>query len=156
MSNKPVTENLKKVLADTYSLLTKTQNYHWNVEGPNFSALHLLFEGQYNELFAAVDQIAERIRALGEKAPGSPSEFRKLSAITEGNAEFDANRMLKDLYESNQMVLSTLKKGLIAGEKASDASTVDLLTQRITAHDKASWMLKSSLPVEAKAKVKIA
>ena len=96
-----------------------------------------------------VDVIAERIRALGEKAPGSPSEFKKLSSITEGNSEFDSARMLKDLYDSNQAVLATLKKGLAAAEKASDASTADLLTQRITAHDKASWMLKSCLPANA-------
>lgn len=152
MSNKPVTDGLKKVLADTYSLLTKTQNYHWNVEGANFSSLHVLFEGQYNELFAAVDVVAERIRALGEKAPGSPSEFKKLSTISEGNSELDANGMLKDLYASNQTTLATLKKALAAAEKASDVSTADLLTQRITAHDKASWMLKSSLPANVKLK----
>lgn len=152
MSNKPVTDGLKKVLADTYSLLTKTQNYHWNVEGTNFSSLHVLFEGQYNELFAAVDVVAERIRALGEKAPGSPSEFKKLSTISEGNSELDANGMLKDLYSSNQTTLATLKKALAAAEKASDVSTADLLTQRITAHDKASWMLKSSLPANVKLK----
>ena len=146
MTNKPVTEALKKTLADTYSLLTKTQNYHWNVEGENFRSLHLLFEEQYNELFAAVDVIAERIRALGEKAPGSPSEFKKLSSISEGNSEFTSAKMLKDLYDSNQTVLATLKKSLAAAEKASDASTADLLTQRITNHDKASWMLKSSIP----------
>ena len=152
MSNKPVTDGLKKVLADTYSLLTKTQNYHWNVEGANFRSLHILFEEQYNELFAAVDVVAERIRALGEKAPGSPSEFKKLSTISEGNSELDANGMLKDLYTSNQTTLATLKKALAAAEKASDVSTADLLTQRITAHDKASWMLKSSLPANVKLK----
>jgi starvation-inducible DNA-binding protein len=156
MSNKPVTEALKRVLADTYSLLTKTQNYHWNVEGANFRGLHLLFEEQYNELFAAVDLLAERIRALGEKAPGSPSEFKKLSIISEGNGEFDSNRMLKDLHDSQQAILATIKKALTAAEKAEDASTADLLTQRITVHDKAAWMLKSSLPTEAKGKLKIA
>ena len=155
MSNKPVTEALKKVLADTYSLQLKTQNYHWNVEGANFRGLHLLFEEQYNELFSAVDLIAERIRALGEKAPGSPSEFKKLSSISEGNNELDSNRMLKDLYESNQTVLTTIKKALATADKASDDSTVDLLTQRITTHDKAAWMLKSSLPADSKIKLAV-
>ena len=155
MSNKPVTDGLKKVLADTYTLLTKTQNYHWNVEGPHFTGLHLLFEMQYNELFLAVDLLAERIRALGEKAPASPSEFKKLSTISEGNAEFDADRMLRDLYESNQTVVATLRKAIAAGEKANDVSTVDLLTQRITAHDKASWMIKSNLPQAMRVKLAV-
>ncbi len=155
MTNKPVTEALKKVLADSYSLMIKTQNYHWNVEGSNFSSLHLLFEGQYNDLFAAVDLVAERIRALGEKAPGSPAEFKKLSTITEGNSEFDANRMVTDLYNSNQQALATIKKALATADKAGDVSTVDLLTQRITTHDKASWMLKSSLPADGKVKLAV-
>ena len=155
MSNKPVTDGLKKVLADTYSLLIKTHNYHWNVEGDNFRGLHLLFEEQYNELFLAVDVLAERIRALGEKAPGSPSEFRKLSSIGEGNAEFDAHRMLKDIHDSNQTALATIKKALAAAEKANDASSADLLTQRITAHDKAAWMLRSSLPSGSKVKLAV-
>lgn len=155
MTNKPVTESLKKVLADTYSLMTKTQNYHWNVEGANFRGLHLLFEEQYNELFAAVDLLAERIRALGEKAPGSGAEFKKLSTITDGNAEFDSNRMVTDLYNSNQQAIATIKKALAAAEKANDVSTADLLTQRITTHDKAAWMLKSSLPSDAKVKLAV-
>ena len=155
MSNKPVTDGLKKTLADTYTLLTKTQNYHWNVEGPNFTGLHLLFEMQYNELFLATDLIAERLRALGEKAPASPSEFKKLSAIAEGNSDWDADRMVKDLYESNQTVVATLKKAIAAAEKANDASTADLLTQRITAHDKASWMLKSNLPQAVRVKLAV-
>jgi starvation-inducible DNA-binding protein len=156
MSNKPVTEALKKVLADTYTLYLKTQNYHWNVEGANFRALHLLFEEQYNELFAAVDLIAERIRALGEKSPGSFAEFKKLTLISEGNSEFDSNRMLKDLHDSQQTIIGNLKKAITVADKADDVSTVDLLTQRITAHDKAAWMLKSSIPADAKAKLKVA
>lgn len=153
MTNKPVTDGLKKVLADSYSLMIKTHNYHWNVEGEHFAALHGLFEGQYNELFAAVDQIAERIRALGEKAPGGYAEFKKLSAIDDGNSAFDSKEMLKDLYESQQITLATIKKALGAAEKAGDASSVNLLTQRITAHDKAAWMLKSSLPTTVRVKL---
>lgn len=143
MSNKPVTEALKKILADTYGLQLKTQNYHWNVEGPHFRSLHLMFEEQYNELFTAVDGIAERIRALGEKAPGTYSEFAKLSKIKEGDSELEGLAMAKDLYQSNQQLSKNLKAALAVAEKADDASTADLLTQRITVHDKAAWMLKS-------------
>jgi starvation-inducible DNA-binding protein len=151
MTNKPVTDALKAILADTYTLQLKTQNYHWNVEGPNFRGLHLLFEEQYNELFLAVDVLAERIRALGEKAPATSSEFAKLSKIKEGNSSFDDFEMVKDLYQTNLTVSENLKKALEKADKADDASTADILTQRVTVHDKASWMLKSSLePSQAK------
>lgn len=151
MSNKPVTDALKVALADTYTLQLKTQNYHWNVEGPLFRSLHLLFEEQYNELFAAVDVIAERIRALGEKAPGTSSEFAKLSKIKEGKAEADEFEMVKDLFQTNHQIVENLKKGVEKAEKADDPATADLLTSRIAAHDKAAWMLKSVLaPAERK------
>lgn len=153
MSNKPVTDALKTILADTYTLQLKTQNYHWNVEGTHFRSLHLLFEEQYNELFTAVDGIAERIRALGEKAPGTYAEFTKLSKMKEGNANIEDLDMVKDLYQSNQMVSQNLKKALAVAEKADDASTADLLTQRITVHDKAAWMLKSTLPAANRKKL---
>lgn len=145
MSNKPVTDALKKILADTYSLQLKTQNYHWNVEGPLFRSLHLMFEEQYNELFTAVDGIAERIRALGEKAPGTYSEFAKLSKIKEGDDSLSGEAMAKDLQQSNLQLSKNLKAALAVAEKADDASTADLLTQRISVHDKAAWMLKSIL-----------
>ncbi len=153
MSNKPVTDALKKILAETAGLQLKTQNYHWNVEGANFQSLHVLFEGQYNELFEAVDLLAERIRALGEKAPGSYSEFKKLSTMSEADHGIDSNGMLKDLHDSNRAMTQHLKKALKIAEKADDASTVDMLTQRITVHDKAAWMLKASLPKDAKIKL---
>ncbi len=155
MSNKPVTDALKKALADSYTLLIKTHNYHWNVEGPEFRALHLLFEEQYNELFTAVDTVAERIRALGEKAPASLSEFGKLSSIKDGKADATAEHMLKDLYASNVQAAQTFKKVVAAAEKADDVSTADLGTQRITAHEKAAWMLKSSLPAGSKLKLAV-
>lgn len=155
MSNKPVTEALKKLLADTYGLQLKTQNYHWNVEGTHFRSLHLLFEEQYNELFAAVDVIAERIRALGEKAPGTYSEFSKLSKVKEGNSDLDDMGMAADLYSTNQQLVQSLKKVIEVAEKADDAATADLATQRIAVHDKAAWMLKSSLPKGAKLKVAV-
>ena len=155
MSNKPVTDALKKILAETYSLQLKTQNYHWNVEGSNFISLHTLFETQYNDLFVAVDTIAERIRALGEKAPGSYGEFKKLASASEGNSGFDATQMLADLHSNNVALSAQLAKALAVADKAGDDSTVDLLTQRITVHDKAAWMLRASLPKDAKVKLAV-
>jgi starvation-inducible DNA-binding protein len=145
MSNKPVTDALKAALADTYTLQLKTQNYHWNVEGTHFRSLHLLFEEQYNELFAAVDVIAERIRTLGEKAPGTNTEFAKLTKVKEGNASFDDFEMVKDLYNTNLAVANILKKGIDKAETADDPATADLLTQRVAVHEKAAWFLRSSL-----------
>ena len=156
MSNKPVTEALKRVLADTYGLMVKTQNYHWNVEGPNFPGLHALFMTQYSELFLAVDVIAERIRALGEKAPGSYGEFSRLSKVRDGDGEAESDAMVKDLYDTNLLVLASIKKAFAAAEKAGDDATLDVLTQRIGVHEKAAWMLRSSLPTNVKAKLKLA
>ncbi len=155
MSNKPVTDALKKALADTYALLIKTHNYHWNVEGPGFRGLHLLFEEQYNEIFLAADLIAERLRALGEKAPASLAEFSKLTKIKDGNNENDSDAMLQDLYLSNKQASDTMKKLKDVADKADDQATVDLANQRTAAHDKAAWMLKSSLPKGAKLKVAV-
>lgn len=145
MSNKPVTDALKAALADTYTLQLKTQNYHWNVEGTHFRSLHLLFEEQYNELFAAVDVIAERIRTLGEKAPGTNTEFAKLTKVKEGNASFDDFEMVKDLYHTNLQMAQSFKKAIDKAETADDAATADLLTQRVAVHEKAAWFLRSSL-----------
>lgn len=155
MSNKPVTEALKKLLADTYGLMLKTQNYHWNVEGPQFNGLHALFMQQYNELFLAVDIIAERIRALGEKAPGSYGDFSKLSKLADGDGDYDADRMLKDLYEGHQLVLSTIKKVFAAAEKAGDQPTLDICNERTGTHEKSAWMLRSSLPPQARVKLAV-
>ena len=152
MSNEPVTDALKKALADTYLLLIKTHNYHWNVEGPNFRGLHLLFEEQYNELFLATDLIAERIRALGEKAPASPSEFAKLSKIKEGDNAADQEAMLADLHASNLQVVETLKKLFEVSEKAGDGASNDLSNQRRAAHEKAAWMLQSCMPKQGRLK----
>ncbi len=153
MSNKPVIESLKKVLADSYTLALKTQNYHWNVEGENFSALHALFEAQYGEISAAVDDVAERIRALGEKSPGSFTAFAKLKSISEGDAELDAFGMVKDLYKSNLQMVETLKAAFAKSDKAGDEGTSDLYVGRLRAHEKAAWMLKSSLPTAQRAKL---
>jgi len=153
MSNKPVTESLKKVLAETYGLMLKTQNYHWNVEGPNFPGLHALFMTQYSELFLAVDIVAERIRALGEVAPGSYGEFVKLSKLKDGNGELDSDAMLEDLYQDNVALLATIKKAFNAAEKAGDQPTVDILNERTGIHEKAAWMLRSSLPKSLRKKL---
>ncbi|MEJ0009078.1 MAG: DNA starvation/stationary phase protection protein [Alphaproteobacteria bacterium] len=113
----------------------------------------MLFESQYNELFLAVDTLAERLRALGEKAPASFTEFKKLATVSDGDSSLDENRMVRDLYIANQQVGHLVKKAIAIGEKADDVSTVDLLTQRVTAHDKAAWMLKSALPKEERLKL---
>ncbi len=156
MSNKATVEGLKKVLADSYILALKTQNYHWNVEGANFKQLHLMFEEQYTELAAAIDEVAERIRALGEKAPASFAAFTKLTVIKEGDSELDEHQMVRDLYVSHQTIVTTLKKALAPAQKAGDEATADMLIGRIAAHDKTAWMLKSSLPSNVKAKLKVA
>ncbi len=141
--SKTATE-LKNCLADTYALLLKTQNYHWNVTGPNFFSLHTLFEGQYNELFLAVDELAERVRALGEKAPASFSEFSNLTNISEGDSSLDSSAMIMDLYNSNEMIIETLIKLRETAAKEEDCETEDIVIARIKAHQKSAWMLKSS------------
>jgi starvation-inducible DNA-binding protein len=140
-----IAEGLSALLADTYTLYLKTQNYHWNVTGPFFQTLHTMFEGQYTELAMTVDTIAERIRALGAKAPGSYNEFAKLSSIDGSNVKTEAMEMVKDLLDDNEKVLSNARKLFpIAGE-ASDEATADLLTQRIQSHEKTAWMLRATL-----------
>jgi starvation-inducible DNA-binding protein len=135
---------LKNSLADTYTLLLKTHNYHWNVTGPNFFSLHTLFEGQYNELFLAVDEIAERIRALGEKAPGSFSEFSRLTDIAEADSSLDADAMIKDLYNSNELIIETLIELRDVADSENDRETEDIAIARIKVHQKNAWMLKAS------------
>lgn len=145
MTNKPVATSLKVALADTYALYLKTQNYHWNVTGPNFKPLHLLFEEQYNDLALAVDLIAERIRALGEKAPGTWNAYEKVTSIKDGNENTPANDMVKQLAEDQDIVVNTLKQTLEAAQKAEDEVTVGLVVDRMGVHEKAAWMLRSSI-----------
>lgn len=140
-----VAEGLSKMLADTYTLYLKTHNFHWNVTGPMFQTLHLLFETQYNELALAVDLIAERIRALGFPAPGTYSEYAKLSSIKETSGVPKAEEMIRLLVEGQEAVVRTARAAFPATEKAADEATADLLTQRIQAHEKAAWMLRSHL-----------
>lgn len=136
---------LKNTLADTYALLLKTHNYHWNITGANFYSLHKLFEEQYNELFAAADEIAERIRALGSKAPGSFSEFAKLTSITEANNNASASEILNDLVQSNQAAVDSLTTLKDTAESEEDKETEDLAISRIQIHQKNIWMLKASI-----------
>lgn len=140
-----ITEGLSRLLADTYTLYLKTHNYHWNVTGPMFQTLHLMFETQYNELALAVDLIAERIRALGAKAPGSYSEFARLTSMPEGTASLSATEMIRDLVAGQEAVVRTARALFPVVEDAHDEPTADLLTQRMQIHEKTAWMLRSLL-----------
>lgn len=144
-ARKEIAEGLSHLLADTYSLYLKTHNYHWNVTGPMFQTLHLMFETQYNELALAVDLIAERIRALGQYAPGGYGEYAKLSSIKDAKAGTSAHEMIKDLVDSNEAVIRTARGLFPSAEKALDQVTIDLLTTRMEVHEKTAWMLRSLL-----------
>ena len=136
---------LSKLLADTYSLYLKTHNFHWNVTGSMFQTLHLMFETQYNELALAVDLIAERIRSLGFPAPGTYSEFARLSSIRETSGTPKAEEMIQILVEGQEAIVRTARSVFPVAENASDEATADLLTQRIQLHEKTAWMLRSLL-----------
>ena len=140
-----IAEGLSRLLADSYTLYLKTHNYHWNVVGPMFNTLHLMFEVQYNELALAVDLIAERIRALGVRAPGSYREFAALSSITEDDDQPDAEEMIRRLVIGQETVARTARSVFPVVERASDEPTADLLTQRLQVHEKTAWMLRSML-----------
>jgi starvation-inducible DNA-binding protein len=138
-----IAEGLGKVLADSYGLYHKTHNFHWNVTGPMFETLHLMFEVQYNELALAVDAVAERIRALGFPAPATYSEFARLSSVAETVGVPQAEDMVRLLVEGQEAVVRTARSLLRLAEKAFDVATADLLTQRIQLHEKTAWMLRS-------------
>ncbi|HSG51277.1 MAG TPA: Dps family protein [Rheinheimera sp.] len=140
---KAIARGLSVLLADTYTLYLKTHNYHWNVTGPMFQTLHTLFETQYNELALAVDDIAERIRALGEFAPGSYKEYAKLTNIKEADGIPTAEEMIKDLVKGQEAIAKTARSIVPVADEASDEVTLDLLTQRMTVHEKTAWMLRS-------------
>jgi len=142
---KAIAQGLSTVLADTYTLYLKTHNFHWNVTGPMFQTLHLMFEQQYNELALAVDLVAERIRALGHPAPGSYAQFSKLSSVTEEKGVPKAEDMLRQLVEGQEALVRTARSVFGTAERASDQVTLDLLTQRMQVHEKAAWMLRSLL-----------
>ena len=140
-----IAAGLSRLLADSYTLYLKTHNFHWNVTGPMFQTLHLMFETQYNELALAVDQIAERIRALGYPAPGSYTEYAKLSSIKDAKGVPSATKMIAELVAGQEAVVRTARSIFPLVEKANDEPTADLLTQRMQTHEKTAWMLRSLL-----------
>lgn len=140
-----IAQGLSRLLADTYTLYLKTHNFHWNVKGPMFNSLHLMFETQYAELALAVDLIAERIRALGEVAPGSYSAFAKLSSVKEADGVPDAMEMVRILAEDQLAVVRTARSVFPLADAAHDEPTADLLTQRMQVHEKTAWMLRATL-----------
>ncbi|MER3492759.1 MAG: DNA starvation/stationary phase protection protein [Mastigocladus sp. ERB_26_2] len=140
-----IAEGLSRLLADTYTLYLKTHNFHWNVTGPMFQTLHLMFEQQYTELAMAVDLIAERIRALGYPAPGTYSEFAQLSSIPETSGVPKATNMIRLLVEGQEAVVRTARSIFPLVEEVNDEPTADLLTQRMQVHEKTAWMLRSLL-----------
>ncbi|HTP45820.1 MAG TPA: Dps family protein [Casimicrobiaceae bacterium] len=142
-----IAEGISRLLADTYTLYLKTHNFHWNVTGPMFQTLHLMFEQEYTELALAVDLIAERIRALGVPAPGTYKEFAKLSSIKESEGVPNAQDMIRQLVEGQEAVVRTARSVFPLVDKVHDEPTADLLTQRMQVHEKNAWMLRSLLEV---------
>ncbi|MAP95333.1 MAG: DNA starvation/stationary phase protection protein [Ponticaulis sp.] len=136
---------LKSVMGDTYALYVKTHGYHWNVTGPRFKSLHDLFMEQYTELWTALDEIAERIRAIGAFAPGSTEAILANATIKPDNSEPDAEAMIENLASGHDMLSATLKKALDVADEIGDDVTVDLFTQRMTVSQKTAWMLRSSI-----------
>lgn len=145
-SRAAVADKLKVVLASSYTLMLKTQNYHWNVTGPTFTSLHELFGKQYEEIFAANDEIAERIRALGEFSPGSLAAFAKLTTVKDAPSSPPAYaQMIADLLKDNEAMSKLASELRAFADDAGDTATGDLMNGRIDAHDKAAWMLRSHL-----------
>ena len=142
---KEIGEGLSRLLADTYTLYLKTHNFHWNVTGPLFNTLHLMFEEQYTELATAVDEIAERIRALGFPSPGSYAQFGELTHIKEETNVPAAEEMIRQLVQDQETVVRTARSIFPVVDKANDEPTADLLTQRMQVHEKTAWMLRSML-----------
>ncbi|RMM53374.1 hypothetical protein ALQ77_05112 [Pseudomonas corrugata] len=142
---KSIVDGLSRLLSDTYVLYLKTHNFHWNVTGPMFRTLHLMFEEQYNELALAVDLIAERIRALGFPAPGAYSVYARLSSIKEEEGVPSAEDMIRQLVDGQEAVTRTARGIFPLLDKVSDEPTADLLTQRMQVHEKTAWMLRSLL-----------
>ncbi len=142
---KKIAEGLSHLLADTYTLYLKTHYFHWNVTGPMFNTLHLMFETQYNELALAVDAVAERIRSLDFYAPGTYKEFIRLASIAESDTVPKAQDMIKELVAGHEAVCRTARSVFPAIEKAADEASADLVTQRLQVHEKTAWMLRSLL-----------
>ena len=147
-NRKRLAEKLGHLLADSYRLALKTQNYHWNVSGPMFHTLHIMFEEQYEELAEAVDAIAERIRVLGHFAPGNFEDLNLLSAIKDSKEIPPATDMIKELMDGHVIAIRTARRALAAAFDADDEATTDLVTERLSVHEKTAWMLKSLLEEE--------
>lgn len=145
MTNQPVIDALKAALADSYALYLKTQNYHWNVEGSQFKAIHELLEEHYTDLATAIDEIAELIRTLGAKAPGTWKAYEAITKIEDGDEDADSKTMLSHLAKDQELIVETLLKGIEAAQKAGDEIVAGALTDRATIHRKNHWMLKSML-----------
>lgn len=140
-----IVEGLSKLLADSYVLYLKTHNFHWNVEGPMFNTLHIMFMQQYTEMWNALDLIAERIRALGAYAPGSYKKFSQLSSIAEAEESLPAKEMITQLLQGHEAVAKTIRSVFPIAENGHDEASLDLLTQRLQVHEKTAWMLRSLL-----------
>ena len=138
-------ESLSKVLADAYMLYLKTHNFHWNVTGPLFSSLHVMFEEQYTEQWNALDEIAERIRALGHFAPATYKRYAELSNITEEPEVLSSKEMIRQLVDGNEILIRTLRAGVKVADELDDYPTADMLTTRMEVHEKNAWMLRSFL-----------
>lgn len=139
-----ISGELTRLLADTYALYLKSQNYHWNVEGQMFRSLHLMFEEHYMELRDAVDEVAERIRSLGHTAPAGFAEYSKLTDIADGDPNRDAMAMVRDLAEGHEACARTARTVVKAAEEAGDVATADLATMRVETHEKTAWMLRAT------------
>lgn len=140
-----IANGLSRVLADSYTLYLKTHSFHWNVEGPMFNTLHVMFMGQYTELWTALDLIAERVRSLGYYAPGTYAALGKLSSIEETEGVPEAMEMVRLLVKGHESVARTAREAFKSAEKAGDQATADLLTQHLQVHEKTAWMLRSML-----------
>ena len=139
-----IADGLSRLLADTYTLYLKTHGYHWNVEGPMFRSLHLMFEEEYMDLRDAADEIAERIRALGHLAPGSYSEFARISSVQDEEGAPEAMEMVRRLVAGHEAVIRTARELVATAEDMGDVATADLATARIEVHEKTAWMLRAT------------
>jgi len=142
---KAIADGLSRVLADSYTLYLKTHNFHWNVEGPGFQGLHNLFEKQYRDLAEAIDEIAERIRALGHYAPGSYTEFAELASVKEQTRKPDSNSMVRELADDQDTIVATMRKVIKTAQDGDDPASEDLMVSRIQAHEKNAWMLRAHI-----------
>jgi starvation-inducible DNA-binding protein len=143
-ARKELAEGLARLLADTSTLYIKTHGYHWNVVGPMFHSLHVMFEQQYEELHEALDVIAERIRALGHLAPGSYAELARLSSVPDEEGAPEPEEMIRRLAEAHESVVRTARPLVATAEQAGDVATADFVTERIALHEKSAWMLRSA------------